>query len=123
MAKIFDGIEGIPAPKYKEFSDTNAWLKACDRYVKVLQKSICDSFSKRCPEAGVLISFPVGDGKARYIVASLKPVQLVWIEEGSNYRFEYESWLTASDIRREIQKNETIKKLFKRKTSGQRRRQ
>jgi hypothetical protein len=112
MAKIFNGIEGLPAPKYAQFKNTDSWLKACDRYVKVLKDTIRNSYKKECPEAGKMISFPVGDGKACYIVATLNPVQLIWIENGDNYCFEYAHRLTAADVRREINKAEMIKSLF-----------
>jgi hypothetical protein len=115
MAKIFSGMERLPAPKYEQFKNTDGWLKACDRYVKVLKETIRNNYKDECPEAGTIISFPVGDGKACYVVATLKPVQLIWIENGDNYTFEYAHRLTAADVRREIRKAETIKSLFAKK--------
>jgi frataxin-like iron-binding protein CyaY len=111
MAKIFSEIEGLSAPKYTQFKNTKEWIEATDRYIQSIKETIHNASSNQCPDAGKIISFPVGDGKACYVVISLKPVQLVWI--GNGYNYKYANRLTATDVRKEIQKAETITTLFK----------
>lgn len=109
MAKIYGGVEGIAKPQMSE--DFNDDLKAEEEYIKKIVE-----YAKKanlCPEAGKELDFPVADGYARYIVLSLKPVQLIHLDVGDAWQYHYVNRLTASDIRKEIKNRETLEELFK----------
>lgn len=63
-------------------------------------------------EAGKIISFPVADGSAQYVVFSLKPVQLIHLDIYDGYQFNYAHRLTAADVRKRIQSDKAMAKLF-----------
>jgi hypothetical protein len=94
-------------PKYKSFE---AYEKACNAYIEEIKQWTRECGT--CPEAGEEITFPVADGRARYIIFSMKPVKLVHIDTADAYQFQYAHRLTASDIRKEIKKAKAINKLF-----------
>lgn len=119
MAKIFSAPKGFKAPEFKDYIDMDnsvqEYIKAQESYVSEIKKAIRNAYRAQCPEAGKEIQFPVGDGKACYVVAKLKPVELVWIDGGDNYHFEYANRLTASDVRKEIKKVEGLRSIFSKK--------
>jgi hypothetical protein len=118
MAKIFLAPKGIDPPKIESYIKTNSineYFKACDEYVKQLSRALKLIYGHVCKEAGETISFPVADGRAIYVVARLKPVELVWVESGDAWQFQYAHRLTATDVREEIRKTRSLKALFKTK--------
>jgi len=48
---------------------------------------------------GEEISFGVADGKARYLVLSEKPLQLIHLPLGDAYQFQYVHRITLKDVR------------------------
>lgn len=80
MAKVFLPPEEIKLPVY-EIGEYEKNDKEMEAYIeKVVQW--CKDNSK-CKDAGEIISFPVGDGCARYVV--FKYTELLWLEEGDCY--------------------------------------
>jgi len=115
MAKIFNPPKGYTPPDigpYAKKGTIDQYLKDCEKYVDRLKAAIKESHSSVCPEAGEEVRFPVGDGYARYIVANLKPVELVWIDVGDKWHFQYVHRLTAADIREELRSEKAMRKLF-----------
>lgn len=114
MAKIFLPQKGIEPPKIESYINSiDEYFKACDEYVKQLSKTLKKTYGRVCKEAGETISFPVADGRAIYVVARLKPVELVWVETGDAWQFQYAHRLTATDVREEIRKTRALRTLFK----------
>lgn len=122
MAKIFSPPKGFEPPEFKRPTDGNYhqavqdYHKLEQNYVKSIKRAIRESYKPICPEAGKEIRFQVGDGYAVYVVARLKPVELVHVDAGDAWHFPYVHRLTASDVREEIRKQESIRKLFRKKT-------
>jgi hypothetical protein len=112
MGKIYSGIEGLTVPDITNITgDTyDEYEKACEKYVKEVKKYA--KARSACNEAGEEIQFPVGDGYARYIVASLKPVELIHLNIGDQWHFQYVDRLTASDIKEKIRLQKSLKNLF-----------
>ena len=77
--------------------NTKDYNKACDDYVQKIK--VWAKTKGHGPEAGKEIAFPVADGAARYIIFSLKPVQLIHIDIYDRYQFQYVHRLTAKDIK------------------------
>ena len=120
MAKIFDPPEGFNPPDIRSYvgsrsykDNINDYFKACENYVKSIKKFARDAHRDVCPEAGEEIRFPVGDGYAQYIVARLKPVELIHVDSGDDWHFQYAHRLTASDVREEIRHNKAMNNLFR----------
>lgn len=111
MAKIFSPPEGFDPPQLNT-DNIRGYFDECEEFVESLKKAIKESYGPQCPEAGKEIRFPVGDGYARYIVARLKPVELIHVPVGDCWHFEYVNRLTASDVRKEIKKVEGLRALF-----------
>lgn len=115
MAKIFNPPEGYDPPEIKPIydrKDIDQYHKDCLAYENRLKKFIKDTYGSVCPEAGEEIRFQVGDGYARYIVARLKPVELIHINTGDAWHFQYVHLLKAKDVREEIKKIKDFCKLF-----------
>lgn len=118
MAKIFSPPEGFDPPDIRNYlEDIDEYFEECEKFIEKLKKAVHESFKSQCPEAGKEIRFPVGDGYARYVVARLKPVELIHLPIGDSWHFKYATRLTATDVRREIKSIEGLKKLFAKKAA------
>jgi hypothetical protein len=114
MGKIYAPPEGFEPPDLT-IQDIDKYLKECEKYEENLVKAIRTAYKGVCREAGEVISFPVCDGKARYIVATLKPVKLIHIDTGDAYQAPYVHRLTAKDLREEIRRTKALRDLFSKK--------
>lgn len=111
MAKIYaPPIElGFP-PKITHPFNFAAYEAACDEYTRGLQ-----AWAKaqgRHKDAGEVITFPVADGCAVYVVLSLKPVELIHVPVGDAWQFQYANRLTATDVRDKIRSAKALAKIF-----------
>jgi hypothetical protein len=111
MGKIYAAPEEFKKPEYPQFNNFPKYIKACEKYIEDI-KDWAKSKNPSCPEAGKEITFPVADGRARYIVASLKPVTLIHDDTMDAWHYQYAHRLTAADVRAEVKKLEGINKLF-----------
>jgi len=114
MAQIFDAPEDIKVPEL-DFSDIQKYNDDCDRFKSELKTFCID----RAEKAGVtdenfgeIIRFPVADGYAEYMVAALKPVQLIHIPIWDAWHFQYANRLTKKDVLEKIQQKKSLEKLF-----------
>lgn len=114
MAKIFGPPEGFDPPQLS-LDNIKGYSNECEKYVEGLSNLLKESYGDECPEAGKEIRFPVGDGYAVYLVARLKPVELVHVPIGDAWHFEYAHRLTAKDVRDEAKKVEAMRELFSKK--------
>jgi hypothetical protein len=114
MGKIYSGMEGLKVPTYPMFKDFDKYQKACNTYIDRV-KAAAKRMNPTCPEAGEEITFPVADGRARYIVVSLKPVQLIHDGTMDSWHYQYVHRLNARDIRAEIKRAKALQELFNKK--------
>ena len=94
MAKVYSVVEGLKKPKIS--SDWKSYEKECREYIDEIIELAKSNAS--CPEAGEEIRFPVADGYARYIVFSIKPLELIHLDIGDGWHFQYANRLTAKDV-------------------------
>ena len=107
MAKVYGGVEGIRKPA---IGDWKTYESRAESYIgKIVDYAKANGHG---PEAGRIIRFGVADGKAQYVVFSLKPVVLIHLDVWDGYQFQYVNRLTASDVRDEIARQEALEKLF-----------
>lgn len=114
MAKVYDVPEQIKVPDFN-WEDIDQYNKDCDKFKADLRQWCVD----RAARAGVtdenigeIIRFPVADGYAEYMVACLKPVQLIHIPLWDAWEFGYAHRLTKKDIIEDIKKTKAINKIF-----------
>lgn len=115
MGAIFNPPKGYTPPDigpYIKKHTIDQYFRDCEKYVDRIKTALKKAYGSTCPEAGEEIRFPVGDGYARYIIARLRPVELVWVDVGDKWHYEYVHRLTAADIRRELQSEKSLRKLF-----------
>ncbi len=70
---------------------------------------------KRNPEqefVGEVIKFPAADGYALYMVAAIKPVQMIHLPLGDAYTFQYANRITKADIKQKVEGDRAMEKLF-----------
>lgn len=111
MGKIYSPPEKIIAPGYNFKLSTKENLEKEEEYLRELIKWC----RNRCPhieEIGEIITFPVADGKAFYMVMNLSPVELIHIPLGDAWEFQYAHRLTRKDILEKIKQQTEFKKLW-----------
>lgn len=114
MATIYSSPDGIKIPRW-EFKIGMTDNKADEqRYIDEL-KEFCVKRNPTQEHIGEIITFPVADGKACYMVAAVKPVQLIHMPIGDAWNFEYAHRLTKKDIVLKIEQQKSLDKLFGRK--------
>jgi len=115
MAKIFNAPEDIKVPEL-DFSNIGKYHKDCEAFKQQLKDKLRNWYNPDGGEnVGEIIRFPAADGYAEYMVASMKPVELVHIPLGDAWTFQYAHLLKAKDVQTEIDKEKAIKKLFDKK--------
>ncbi len=112
MAKIYDAPEGIETPVLN-FSKIAEYRQACDKFKEDLKAFLLKR--NNAEHVGEIIRFPVADGYAEYMVAAMKPLQLVHIPLGDAWEFQYAHRLTAKDVKEKIQQGKILKELATKK--------
>ena len=112
MAEIFNPPAEIKVPEFN-WEDLKANKEAEDKFIADLKK-FCLSRKKE-KNVGEVIKFPAADGYALYMVASMKPVELVHIPIGDAWCFQYAHLLTEKEIQENIDQEKAMEKLFSNK--------
>ena len=114
MAKIYSAPKEIKLPEI-DFSNFNRkeYDKETERYENELKAFLLENSNTK--NVGEIISFPVADGSARYMVASMKPLQLIHLAIDDAWEFEYAHKLNAKDVQQKIDQRNAIEKMFGRK--------
>jgi len=98
-AKIFNCPDWIQPPSIRVMLDQgfDKFQEQEQIFIKELQKFL----KKRKPngkKVGWIARFPVADGCAQYMIASLKPLELVHMPLGDAWNYRYIERLTSQDI-------------------------
>lgn len=112
MAKIYNTPSAIKVPEM-DFSNFNIdkYNQECNKFKEDLKKLV----QKRKPNGecvGEIIQFPVADGYAEYMIASIKPVELIHLPLSDAWHFQYANRITASDIKAQIKLQKALIKIF-----------
>lgn len=108
--KIFQAPKEIKLPKMT-FQNVSEWSKLHSQYIENLKKHLI-SIGYTGKNVGEVIKFPVGDGYAQYMVASMRPLRLIHLKLGDVWKFEYADRLTAKDVQDKIDQVKAIRKIF-----------
>jgi glucan biosynthesis protein len=111
MAQIFNSPDGVKVPEL-DFKNFAQYEKDCENYKKDL-KAWLNKNGFNGKNVGEIIQFPVADGYAEYMVASMKPVKLVHMPLMDAWHFEYAHLMTAKEVQAKIDGQNALKKLFK----------
>ena len=115
MASIYSAPKEIQLPAFN-FRDIEAWRKSEAEYIEKV-KEFCKKHSKDKSEyVGEMISFPHADGKAFYMVFSLKPLRLVHIPIGDAWESPYADLLNKQRVIEMIEADRKMAQLFNRKS-------
>jgi hypothetical protein len=113
MATIFNTPDGVKVPEL-DFRNIEQYEKDCETF-KVELKAWLNKNGFNGKNVGEIIQFPVADGYAQYMVASMKPVKLVHLPLWDAWHFEYAHLMTAKEIQAKIDGQNSLKKLFDKK--------
>ena len=110
MAEVYLAPKSIKVPEL-DFRNINGYEKACDNYKAELKAMLQKHNNEK--NVGEIIRFPVADGYAEYMVASMKPVELVHLPLGDAWDFQYAHLLTAKEVQEKIDQQKALERLFK----------
>jgi len=101
-AKIYKAPKTIKLPEIDfENFDREQMISEQDRYINDVKKFCLKR--KKGKNVGEIIEFPVADGSAMYMVASMRPLELIHLEIGDCWDYQYVHRLTATDVNSEIE--------------------
>ncbi len=113
MAKAFKHPEGFEPPTITmdDFRD-GTWQAKEQEYI--------DRLADRCkmngtnPLHGEVISFPVADGAAQYMVWKTQPLQLIWLELGDAWSITepHLRGLRLADVREQVDHAARMREFF-----------
>jgi hypothetical protein len=110
MAKVYTLPEGFEAPEFN-WENIEQYKKDCADLTARLK----DWCIKRNPDqecVGEVIHFPVADGSAEYMVAAIKPVQLIHLPYWDGYQSETAHLMTAKAVKVKIKQIKALADLF-----------
>jgi hypothetical protein len=107
--KVYNPPESIKQPEYG--GDFDAYMAAEAAYIEEL-RAFCKKRKPRGQLVGEIVQFPVADGYAQYMVASIRPCELVHIPTGDAWEYAHIERLTAADIRANVESSRHLKSLF-----------
>lgn len=115
-----DEIESVP--EFDAFFDAdhhfdgNAYFAACDAWTAKVSEWAREQHPNDAL-AGEKWNYPVGDGKAQYVVYTSKPLALIWLPLGDAWQIPdvVRRGLTLADIRQGVEADKRIGELFGRK--------
>lgn len=113
MATIFNVPESIKVPEFN-WKDQKQYEKDEKKFIEDLA-----NFLKRRKKGdliGRVIKFQVADGYAEYMVAGLKPVELVFLPLIDAYQSEFAELMTAEKIKEMVERDDRLTKLFSKKS-------
>lgn len=114
MATIFNVPNGFDHPKFN-WENVAQYRKDVVNHSERLKHWLierCIKGNKSTTNVGEIIKFPVADGYAEYMVASMKPLQLVHLEYYDGYSFQYANRLTKKDVEDKINQQKALNRIF-----------
>jgi len=122
-AKIYSAPKSIKQPIFNYTGKENynkvfkAYRKDETRYCEKLREMLLAR--KKGKNVGEIISFPVADGAAEYMIASLRPLELVHLPLGDAWDFQYAHLLTAKEVNKKIEENKAMAEFFNKRNKKQ----
>lgn len=111
MAKIYGGIDDVKAPEFDPELGFKEHQKLEDQYIEDVRESL-KAGKPGDKYVGEIVQFQVADGYALYMVASMKPLELVHLHVGDAWQFQYVHRLTIKDIKQQIDRSKKLDSIF-----------
>jgi len=108
-AKIYSSPTEVPQPAF-DYSNFEASQTAEDQWVEEL-RAFCQR-RKKGKNIGKIIRFPVADGYAQYMVASMRPIELLHLPIGDAWQYQHAHLLTVKEIQKNIEAEEALNEFF-----------
>lgn len=108
MAKVFLLPDGFEAPEF-DWQNIEKYQKDCAEHTAKL-KEWCLNRNSEQECVGEVIRFPVADGYAEYMVAAIKPVQLLHLPYMDAYQSETAPLMTATAIKEKVRQTKALEK-------------
>jgi hypothetical protein len=123
MAKIYDPPQEMETPDFtydkNGHPDIKKYEEDNEKYIEelkvlLLKRKNISAGTWSGPEkyVGEIIRFPVADGHAEYMVASMKPLELVHLPLSDAWYAAYVHLLTAKEVTEKIECDKKMKELF-----------
>lgn len=112
MAKIFRCFEDVKRPTYDFRQSHKEMQQEENRYLNDIRAKL-NSMGFKGKNVGEVISFPVADSTADYMIVSMRPLKLMHLEIADAWDFEYAHLLTAKEVNEKIEAKKRLEKLFK----------
>jgi hypothetical protein len=110
MATIYSIPDSVKAPKL-DFNDIDAWQEDEKRFINEMVAFVKDYHPEGGEHVGKTIKFPAADSYAVYMVASMKPLQLVHLPVGDAWQYPMAHRLKRKDVELMIQQQESLDKM------------
>jgi len=99
-AKVYSAPEEVKLPD-NTFDNVKDWVTNDNKYIESLKQHLRE-IGYDGKNMGEILKFPAADGYAQYMVISMKPLQLVHLELGDAWTFQYANLLTATEVQKKI---------------------
>lgn len=120
MAKVYGGVEGLELPEFKA-GDYDAYEKLCVQYEADIVKWCKEN--SNCPDAGEVIGFTVGDGKAMYAILDYRTLIHIGTHDGYALSDAHERGLRKADLVKEVKAVKAWKEMMKKNPMPKKKRQ
>jgi hypothetical protein len=109
-ATIYSVPQGIMVPKFN-IENISQYEKDCELFLRQLK--VFARNRNKGKLVGEIIRFQVADGYAEYMVAGLRPVELIHIPLWDAYQFAQIHLMTANEIKQQIEREKAFQKSLK----------
>jgi len=99
-AKIYSAPAEVKLPE-NTFDNVKDWEVNDNKYIEELKQHL-QELGYNGKNMGEILRFPAADSYALYMVISMKPLQLVHLELGDAWGFQYANLLTAKEVQKKI---------------------
>ncbi len=106
-AKVFNPPADIKLPSFS----SKTYREDEEKYVKQIKDFVTKR--KAGKNIGEIVRFQVADGYAEYMVASMKPLELVHLPTGDAWEYQYINRLTVKDIQQRLDFETSLTKFRK----------
>jgi hypothetical protein len=108
MAKVYSSP--ITEPKF-DWQDVKDWESKENQFKAALKAKLLERNPKG-KNVGEVLKFQVADGYAQYMVANMKPVELIHLNLLDGYQSEFAHLMTAKAVQDKLDQQIALDKIF-----------
>ncbi len=113
MGKIYSAPENIKEPVI-DFADLKGWQEAEKAYIEQVKKHCIENSKDKANASyvGEEFDIPMGDGHARYLVESIKPLVMIHLRVGDAWDSPMADQVSAKYVKEHIDGQKRLAELF-----------